>query len=246
VASALVFASTLLLTPEIPCTDRGAPIVEAVGAPACRERALPALGVAAAAASQGEKPLLGLSRGPALDLERSPRRAVGKPELPAPRNPSLTKIYEALSSCRGSLPVETRWRIAQAIEEQSRRQGYDPLFVQAMIEIESTCSPTARSHKGAIGLIQLLPETARQVARAAGIQYVGPQTLLDPERNLEIGLLYLSQLDELLGDPHLAVAAYNLGPGRVAGKSQSFAKNFGYVRKILARYERLLAASTRT
>jgi len=137
-----------------------------------------------------------------------------------------------------------RWSIAGAIDEQSRRHGYDPLFVQAMIEVESTCSPTARTRVGAIGLIQLQPATARAVAAAAGVQYAGPETLLDPVRNVEIGVLYLSQLEEQLGDAHLAVAAYNLGPGRVAGKSKSFAESFGYVRKILHRYERLLEATS--
>jgi soluble lytic murein transglycosylase len=153
----------------------------------------------------------------------------------------LTAIYEALSDCRASLPVKVRWRIAKAIEDQSRRHGYDPLFVQAMVEVESTCSPTARSHRGAIGLIQLQPATARAVARAAGIEYFGLETLLDPVRNVEIGLLYLSQLEEQLGDPHLAIAAYNLGPGRVARMSKGFARSARYVRKILARYEHLLA-----
>lgn len=152
-------------------------------------------------------------------------------------------IFDALAKCRASLPEPTRWHVAEVVEEQSRRHGYDPLFVQAMIEVESTCSPTARSPRGAIGLIQLRPSTAQAVAREAGVKYTGPQTLLDPARNVELGLLYLSQLEEQLGDMHLAMAAYNLGPGRVARMPRRTARSAGYVRKILARYEDLLAES---
>lgn len=167
-----------------------------------------------------------------------------KPRFPRHRKAGarrLTQIYDALSDCRASLSEKVRWRIAKAIEEQSRRHGYDPLFVQALVEVESTCSPTARSRRGAVGLVQLQPATARAVARAAGIAYEGLPTLLDPVRNVELGLLYLRQLEEQLGDPHLAIAAYNLGPGRVARMSKGFARSARYVRKILARYEHLLA-----
>lgn len=168
--------------------------------------------------------------------------AFGNPRLETPRD--RQRIFEALSACRSSLPERMRWSIAAAIEEQSRRHGYDPLFVQAMIEVESMCSPTARSPRGAIGLIQLRPETAQEVAREAGIKYKGPQTLLDPERNVELGLLYLNRLESQLGDLHLAVAAYNLGPGRVAQMPRRTARSARYVRKVLARYASLRAELT--
>jgi soluble lytic murein transglycosylase-like protein len=232
----------LLLTP-MPCPDLSElGISFAIVAPVCRIAARAPVGAGVAKASRLEQPLIAGAGGAEIDraLKRPSVRAAAKS---LPLNPRLTPIYKALSNCRASLPEGMRWRIANAIEEQSRRHGYDPLFVQAMIEVESTCSPTARSNKGAIGLIQLQPATARAVAEAAGIHWVGPQTLLDPARNVEIGLLYLSQLEEQLGDPHLAVAAYNLGPGRVAGKPKRFGESSGYVRKILNRYERLLEAS---
>jgi soluble lytic murein transglycosylase-like protein len=240
---ALALACTLLLTPGVPCPDLSElGIGSALLVPACATRSIVPVGVEEASASRPRGIFVDAASAPARG--RDALRELLRAAAPSREKSNLTSVYEALSDCRASLPEHVRWRIARVVEEQSLRHGYDPLFVQAMIEVESTCSPTARSRKGAIGLIQLRPETARAVARSAGIKWVGPQTLLDPARNVELGLLYLSQLEEQLGDPHLAVAAYNLGPGRVAGMSKSFARTARYVRKILARYESLLAEST--
>jgi soluble lytic murein transglycosylase-like protein len=245
-----VSLAALVLAPTTPCPNSSrsekAPLANlSVAAPVCASIP-PSSVVKSTAAAHPELPLLldevrGIRLGDTFLGVHGDEEA---PRFPSRRGGSasrLTVVYEALSDCRASLSEKVRWRIAKAIEEQSRRHGYDPLFVQAMVEVESTCSPTARSHRGAVGLIQLQPATARAVARAAGVEYVGLQTLLDPVRNVELGLLYLSQLEEQLGDPHLAVAAYNLGPGRVARMSKGFARSARYVRKILARYEHLLA-----
>ena len=152
----------------------------------------------------------------------------------------IVRIFVALSECRKSLPEGERWHIADVIDRESSRHGYDPFFVQAIVEVESTCSPTARSHKGAIGLIQLKPSTARAVALGSGREWTGPSDLLDPEFNLELGLLYLSQLERRFNDIHLAVAAYNLGPTRVSRMESGRARKSRYVRKVIGRYEHLV------
>lgn len=159
------------------------------------------------------------------------------------RNAAVRSIASALGKCRSSLPEKQRWRIARAIQREADRHGYDPLFVQALVEVESTCEPNARSRRGALGLTQVRPATARALAESAGVAWRGAHTLLDPEMNLRLGLLYLSQLEERFGDMHLAVAAYNLGPGAVAGMTRDRAKRSIYVRRVLARYENLLAAA---
>ncbi len=154
---------------------------------------------------------------------------------------AIGMLYNALSTCRGSLPERKRWEIAETIEREARRYGYDPLFVQAMIEIESTCKPTAKSHKGAMGLIQVKPATARAVAKDAGFPWDGAHTLFDPDVNLRVGLHYLNQLEERFGDAHTAIGAYNLGPTRAARMGAARARNTRYVKNILNRYEDLLA-----
>lgn len=148
-------------------------------------------------------------------------------------------VYAALGRCGAQLSDEERWLIADVVISESDRHGFDPLFVQALIEVESTCKPTARSNRGAVGLIQIKPSTARAVADAAGLLWEGAQALKDPEFNVQIGLEYLVQLEERFSDPYLAVAAYNLGPAQVARMPRQRARESRYVRRVLARYESL-------
>jgi soluble lytic murein transglycosylase len=152
-------------------------------------------------------------------------------------------VFRAVSRCRATLPEAERWEIAQVVEEQSARYGYDPLFVIAMMEIESTCSPVARGPRGSVGLIQLRPATARSVAREIGLPWLGTHMLTRPGVNVPLGLRYLWTLERRFKDPYLAVAAYNLGPTRVERMSREGARRASYVRKIMARYEDLLAAA---
>jgi soluble lytic murein transglycosylase-like protein len=151
------------------------------------------------------------------------------------------EVFRAVSRCRNTLPEAERWEIAQVVHEQSLNYGYDPLFVIAMMEIESTCSPVARGPRGSLGLIQLRPETARSVAREMGVKWGGARTLTLPGVNVRLGLRYLWKLERQFNDPYLAVAAYNLGPARVEQMSRERARGARYVRKIMARYEDLLA-----
>jgi soluble lytic murein transglycosylase len=154
---------------------------------------------------------------------------------------TVRAVTEALSRCRASLSNAQRRRIADAIDEVSKRHGYEPLFVQAIIEVESQCQPSARSPRGAVGLIQIQPETARALAEEAGLRWRGTLTLLDPATNIRLGILYLSKLEERFGNLHLAVAAYNMGPSRVGSMPSERARKSRYVRKVLARYRDLLA-----
>lgn len=156
----------------------------------------------------------------------------------APVDP-LHTVVSALSECSNELTTRERWRLARIISTESAEHGYDPLFITALMQVESGCLPTARGN-GALGLVQLLPSTARGVARRLGLPWQGERTLTEPSSNIQLGLHYLGELEELLGDPYRAVAAYNLGPARVAGMSSGRAKQTQYVRKILLRYERLL------
>ncbi len=150
------------------------------------------------------------------------------------------KLFAAVSRCRASLSERQRWRIVDAIHQESERHGYDPLFVMAIVEVESTCSPTANSSRGAVGLTQIKPSTAREVAKDLGVPWNGRHALVQPKLNVRLGLSYLARLEEKFGDPYVAIAAYNLGPERASGMSRQNAKRARYVKKVLARYEGLL------
>lgn len=100
------------------------------------------------------------------------------------------------------------------IQVHARAKGLDPFVVAALIGQESTFDPTARSPANAYGLMQLVPTTARRLARSAGVQY-SRRGLTDPETNIRLGTTYLARLVEQFGDVHLALASYNAGDSRV-------------------------------
>jgi soluble lytic murein transglycosylase-like protein len=155
------------------------------------------------------------------------------------RADSIAMLAAALEDCPNALPPALRLRIARVIHEQSEEYGYDPLFITALVQVESGCSVTARGGE-ALGLVQLLPSTARGVARRAGLPWRGERSLTEPSMSIQLGLRYLDELEDQLGDTYRAVAAYNLGPARVAHMSSGRARRTVYVRKILTRYEQLL------
>lgn len=110
----------------------------------------------------------------------------------------------------------------------ARSAGIDPFLFDALIETESAYNPLARSSKGAMGLAQLMPGTAREL---------GVTDPFDPVQNLNGGARYLARMLEEFGDVRLALAAYNAGPGRVraAGGIPNIAETQRYVETIMNR-----------
>jgi soluble lytic murein transglycosylase len=97
------------------------------------------------------------------------------------------------------------------------RDRVDPFLVSALIREESVYDPRALSPVGAIGLMQLMPDTGRRVAREEGLDDFSVAQLYTPEINLTVGVRYLSDLlDRFAGNEAYAVAAYNAGPEAVA------------------------------
>jgi Transglycosylase SLT domain len=110
----------------------------------------------------------------------------------------------------------------------ARKEGIDPRIVNGVMQQESGFRPCAESPKGAMGLMQLMPSTASQLA------VVNPW---DPEQNIFAGARYLKQLlDRYKGDLPLALGAYNAGPGRVdaAGGVPAIAETQNYVNSIMS------------
>ena len=100
--------------------------------------------------------------------------------------------------------------------------GYklDPSLIHAVIRAESGFDPAARSPKGALGLMQVLPDTARDVAKVTQLAYAGEGWLLDPPNNMAVGQAWLRQLaatSTVQGNLVHLLAAYNAGEGRLAG-----------------------------
>ena len=101
------------------------------------------------------------------------------------------------------------------IEANAAAAGLDPLLVTALIRQESGWQTRARSHVGALGLMQVMPATGRLIARSLRIHGYHPDQLFEPETNLRFGIWYLAQsLHEFGNDVARALAAYNAGANR--------------------------------
>ena len=99
------------------------------------------------------------------------------------------------------------------------QQGADPFRVVGLIKVESYGNPKAKSPKGALGLMQIMPPTGRVIARDLGVKWEGPSVLLDVHTNVTFGTWYYYFLvRKFEGDEHAALAAYNWGPATINGR----------------------------
>jgi soluble lytic murein transglycosylase len=128
----------------------------------------------------------------------------------------------------------------QTIRQVSAEQDLEPTFVAAVVYTESRFRPDARSHRGAYGLMQLLPDTARFIQTRSGIE----GDWQDPRTNLRIGVWYLGYLENrYMGDERLMLAAYNSGESQVdawisdrgfdVGEDIPFRETRHYVKNVL-------------
>ena len=102
------------------------------------------------------------------------------------------------------------------VRDQAAASGLDASWIYAVLRQESTFNPTAVSPAGALGLMQLMPATAREVARTLDLPRPTRSRLFDPEFNITLGSGYLAEMHQRFGgNPVLATAAYNAGPARV-------------------------------
>jgi soluble lytic murein transglycosylase len=129
-------------------------------------------------------------------------------------------------------------RYEAIVTAQAERHDLDPAFLAAVIYAESRFRADARSAAGALGLMQLLPETGRAIAERTGGDRFVVTDLLDPEVNVRYGSWYLRELLDTYGDRATALAAYHAGQGNVdrwleQGVGVQFPETRAYVRSVL-------------
>jgi soluble lytic murein transglycosylase-like protein len=107
-------------------------------------------------------------------------------------------------------------QLADTIYHESRAESLDPLLVAAIISMESSFRPAVISEAGAVGLMQLRPFVAQDVAERHDLLWSGEITLVEPYQNVRLGVRYYRELvDRFQGDERLALIAYNRGPTRL-------------------------------
>lgn len=120
--------------------------------------------------------------------------------------------------------------VIQTIDKTAQRYGIDPALAKAVAKVESNHDATAVSEAGALGVMQLMPETAKQM---------GVSNPLNAHENIEGGVRYLKELlEKYSGNTALALAAYNAGPGSVEkyGGIPPYQETQHYVAKVLEQY----------
>jgi hypothetical protein len=124
----------------------------------------------------------------------------------------------------------TQQDIDAAIDEAAARHNVDPSLVRSVVKVESNFNPNAVSRKGAMGLMQLMPSTARSL---------NVSNPFDPQQNVDAGVRHLRRLlDSYGGNVRLTLAAYNAGSGAVARSAgvPHFRETQNYVRRITNLY----------
>lgn len=148
----------------------------------------------------GDSIVLTLRNGGEVTCDKSIIKQVLPDEVPHPEpEPAQTAP---------SLPTEAlkSTPYGEIIAAVSEAHGVDPMLVKALIQVESNYKPRARSPKGAMGLMQLMPATAREYK---------VRNPFDPKSNIEAGIKHLKSLIERFDGVEMALAAYNAGEGAV-------------------------------
>jgi len=154
------------------------------------------------------------------------------------------KIKSVIAHYKTSLGERQKDQISRHILKQSKKYGYDPLFLTALIITESSFNHRAKSKVGALGLMQIRPKTGKALASETNIHWRGKRTLYHPENNVALGSYYLNKLIKRFGNLKTALEAYNHGPTRIARYLRKGKHPKKYSGKVFAVYNKIRLTKT--
>jgi hypothetical protein len=152
------------------------------------------------------------------------------------------KVFFVAEMIKQELPKHPESdKIARIIVTESRNADIDPLFVAAVVRAESMFRHKAESHRGAKGLMQLMPQTGQYVAKLSKIQLKQTSDLHNPETNIKLGVWYLKYLEKRFkGCREKLLVAYNWGPSNLnralSNRTAYPRESIQYVQKVLAHH----------
>ena len=163
---------------------------------------------------------------------RQPVAEAAPPIAAGAAEPGTDSSSDAVPSRPSFRPTKVSPRFTDMIAKVAKEQKVEPALLHAVVLAESAYNPRAKSRKGAMGLMQLMPDTGKRY---------GITDLLNPIKNLTAGAKYLRDLLAMFGnDKKLAVAAYNAGEGAVMRNGNAippYAETQAYVPKVLQYYD---------
>jgi soluble lytic murein transglycosylase len=150
------------------------------------------------------------------------------------------KILDIIEDFQAGFSDPEVAQLTQVIYEESKRYGYDPLLILALILTESSFRKGQISSMGAQGLMQVKPSVGYDLSRRRGIQWKGELSLFEPAFNVQLGTLYLFELVLKFKDVKKAIVAYNVGENalRLRLKQGGKLPNY-YLSKVMKQYKEL-------
>jgi len=177
--------------------------------------------------ADGDSLVLTLRSGGEIACDASTIARIAPDEVPYPE-PEEVRLKPDSTQESGGVPLQADLPYGEIIDKVAAEQGVNAKLVRALVQVESAYHPRARSPKGAMGLMQLMPATARQY---------GVADPYDPASNIEAGIKHLkSLLQRFPKSVALALAAYNAGEGAVTrfNAIPPYAETRNYVSRILS------------
>ena len=174
---------------------------------------------------EGDKIILTLRSGGEVTCDRSLVDRIVPDEVQYPEPVAAAEVSGEATALPPNVLESTPY--GEIIAAMSEAHGVDPLLVRALIQVESNYQARARSRKGALGLMQLMPSTAR---------VYNVRNPFDPRANIEAGIKHLKSLIARFGGVELGLAAYNAGEGAVTKFNgiPPYRETRNYVSRILA------------
>ena len=177
---------------------------------------------------EGDSIVLTLRNGGEVTCDKSLIERIAGDEVPYPEPAPAGEAPQATpASAAGSVGGLLDTPYSEIIASMSEANGVDPLLVRALIQVESNYQVRAKSPRGAMGLMQLMPSTAREY---------NVRNPFDPRANIEAGIKHLKSLIDRFGVVDMALAAYNAGEGAVEKFNgiPPYRETRNYVSRILA------------
>jgi len=147
-----------------------------------------------------------------------------------------SEILKYIRKYSSNIEIEEAKLLADLIKKECKRYNLNPYLVLAIIKVESSFNPMAVSSKGAMGLMQMMPETARYIAPKKGITIDDESIIADPLVNVELGIYYFYNLLKRYNKLESALFAYNYGPTKfetLISREDSKVKVPKYVTKVI-------------
>jgi len=150
------------------------------------------------------------------------------------------QIVKAIRTLCPELEKKQTLNLANIVQRESREYGYDWKLVVAIMKTESNFDKQATSNKGAIGLMQVMPNTAEWLSLKMNLEYEGVGSLYDPEQNIRLGIRYLNMMHKKFGDIDKALVAYNRGPKKLTQDlDQGEEVNSEFLNRVMGYYAHL-------